>query len=281
MLKHLAILAVAIPFATVGVLASHNAQIRTPEEGIAKASRGQNGSGQRKPHDSNQSATNALPTAHQPPTPTCNEACQQARQNLKIQRKLAIFTGLLVFVGFLQVGTMIWQAWLLHGTWKTIERQTKSFINKERSRLFLTCEITPEFKIAIGAVNRGQSPARITYKFVGCEILDEGEGLPDIPRYTEWGEPADDYASDEWAVPKRPIRVGRYDASYIIDPKNPELNESVLSGKCVVWFYGIVVYQDSVSEDEHSIKFCYRCSLSENGKIWLSDDGPPAYRGEA
>jgi len=172
------------------------------------------------------------------------------------------------------------QAWLLHRTWKTIERQTKSFINKERSRLFLTSEITPDFEITVTAVNRGQSPARVTYKFVGCEILDKGESLPDIPRYTERGEPAEDYAWDEWAIPKRPIRIGRYDASYIVDPKNPELNGSVLSGKYVVWFYGIVIYQDSVSEDEHSIKFCYRCSLFENGKPWLLDDGPATYRGE-
>lgn len=172
------------------------------------------------------------------------------------------------------------QAWLLHRTWKTIERQTKTFINKERCRLFLTSEITQDFEIKITAVNRGQSPARVTYKFVGCEILDEDESLPDIPRYTEWGEPADDYASDEWAVPKRPIHVGRYDASYIVDPKNPELNESVMSGKCVVWFYGIIIYQDSVSEDEHSIKFCYRCSPTQDGKISISEDGPAAYRGE-
>ncbi|MHB2007160.1 MAG: hypothetical protein ACYCOX_03850 [Acidobacteriaceae bacterium] len=123
MLKYLAIFAVFIPLATVGVLASQNAHIRTPEHGIAKTSRGQDGSGQRKPQDSKQSAPNAPPTTHQPPAPTCNEACQQARQNLKIQRELAIFTGLLVFVGFLQVGTMIWQALLLKQTREDIHTQ--------------------------------------------------------------------------------------------------------------------------------------------------------------
>ena len=123
MLKYLAILSLFIPLAAVGVLAGQNAQIRTPEQGIAKADSSQNGSDQRKAQDGKQDAANAVPPAHQPPAPTCNEACQQARQNLKIQRELSIFTGLLVFVGFLQVGTMIWQALLLKQTREDIHTQ--------------------------------------------------------------------------------------------------------------------------------------------------------------
>jgi len=64
-----------------------------------------------------------MPAASQPTTPTGDEAGQEARENLKIQWELALFTGLLVFVGLLQVGTMFWQAWLLKGTKEKIQVQ--------------------------------------------------------------------------------------------------------------------------------------------------------------
>lgn len=58
-----------------------------------------------------------------PSTPTCDEACQQARQNVQIQRKLEWFTGGLVVVGFFQVMTMIWQGILLARTRTDVHNQ--------------------------------------------------------------------------------------------------------------------------------------------------------------
>jgi hypothetical protein len=58
----------------------------------------------------------APPSAQQPTALTCDEACQQGRENLAIQRKLELFTGGLVVVGLLQVGSMVWQAILLNQT---------------------------------------------------------------------------------------------------------------------------------------------------------------------
>src|ERR1035437_10035590 len=121
MLKRLAILGLLGTLATVCFLAGQTAPLGPPKQGIAKPGSSQNGKDKAQPQSSQQPAPNSLLTGQQPTTPTCDEACQQGRQNLAIERKLEWFTGVLAVVGVLQVVTMIWQAGLLRLTWKTIE----------------------------------------------------------------------------------------------------------------------------------------------------------------
>jgi hypothetical protein len=118
--------------ATVGVLAGHDALKGSPEKGIAKSDTSQNRQATRQPQDSNHTAQNAMPEAPQTTTHACDEAGQQGRQNLEIQREMAIFTLLLVIVGALgvtvaglQVGAMIWQARLLKQTRDDIHSQAE------------------------------------------------------------------------------------------------------------------------------------------------------------
>ncbi len=125
MLKRLAILGLFGTLATVSLLKGQTAPLSTPKQGIAKPGSSQNGSAQPNPQDSKQAAPNAMTSSQQPTTPTCDEGCQQGRQNLAIQGKLEWFTGVLAIVGVLQVGTMIWQAWLLKGTLSAIQVQAK------------------------------------------------------------------------------------------------------------------------------------------------------------
>jgi hypothetical protein len=193
---------------------------------------------------------------------------------------------LLVVVGGFQV-------WLLKRTWKTIERQadllerqtdaaarsTEAFINKERSRLFIRAEISDDFVATFYAVNRGLSPARVTYGFVGCEIFDKEEKFSAIPEYTN-GDPAWVFSQNEWLLPERESRIGSYAADYISESENPELHESVISREYTVWFYGVVRYSDSVSEDPHEVRFCYETGFNIRGKKYLSASGPHAYRKE-
>jgi hypothetical protein len=125
MLKRLAILFVLWPLTTVGILVGQDALKGTPKQGVTKPSSGQNGKAQSTPQDGKQAAPDAVLPTPQPSTPNCDEACQQARENLQIQRELSLFTGLLVFVGLLQVGTMLWQAWLLKQTRGEVHAQAK------------------------------------------------------------------------------------------------------------------------------------------------------------
>jgi hypothetical protein len=182
------------------------------------------------------------------------------------------------------------QIWLLLRTWETIKRltdlferqndaaarATAAYINKERPKLFIVTEITPEFHAAFYAVNRGLSPARITYEFVHCEIYGPDEHFPQVPDYARGGKPGD-YVTDKWVVPKNSDMVGSQDAGSIWD-KNPELFKAVMGRAVTAWFYGVVRWVDSVSEDEHELRFCYECWVREDGKPSLFASGPASYR---
>jgi hypothetical protein len=93
------------PLATVGILAvAKGSPLSTPKQGITEQNSDQSGGVQTKPQDSNDAAQNPPPplAVHQPYAPTCDEICQQGRQNLDIQGKLKTFTGWLVVVGIVQ-----------------------------------------------------------------------------------------------------------------------------------------------------------------------------------
>lgn len=125
MMRKLLIVAVLLTTASVGFLPGQSSPLSSPKQGVAEASGGKNGSGHGQPDNGQQSATHETPSAPQPATPGCDEACEQGRDNLAIQWKLELFTGVLAVVGVLQVSTMIWQGILLAGTWKTIEKQSR------------------------------------------------------------------------------------------------------------------------------------------------------------
>jgi hypothetical protein len=156
-------------------------------------------------------------------------------------------------------------------------KSTAAYINKERSRLFIRKHISSDFEATFRAANWGFSPARITYGFVGCEIFSPTEKFREIPEYDN-GEDSSVYAQDEWIPANKIRRIGSYDASYVSTIDTPHLYDSVMSGELILWFYGVVRYRDSVSEDEHEVRFCYRCYPAKNGRHSLFSAGPEAYR---
>jgi hypothetical protein len=142
MLKRWTILTVFGALATIGLLKGQTALLSTPKEGITKPNGGENGKAQPTAQDGKQATPDSVPSTRQPTTPNCDEACQQGHQNLAIQGKLELFTGVLAVVGVLQVLTMIWQAGLLRGTLVQIrtqanhmEMQNRNATSKERARL--------------------------------------------------------------------------------------------------------------------------------------------------
>jgi hypothetical protein len=125
MLKKLAML-VVLTVVAVGFLSSQEMPRNAPEQRVGKPGSSQNGSSKTDPSGDNQAAANVPLTAPQPATPTCDEACQQGRENLAIQRKLEWFTGVLAIVGVLQVATMVWQGIFLRRTWVAIHSQANT-----------------------------------------------------------------------------------------------------------------------------------------------------------
>lgn len=125
MLKWLAILGLLVPLATVGVPAGQDAPNGTPKQGIVKQEPGKKRQEQPQAQPNNQPTPNPPPAAPQPTAPSCDEACQQGRENLKVQNRLAWLTFGLVVVGAFQVGGMIWQAILIRQTRSDVHTQAE------------------------------------------------------------------------------------------------------------------------------------------------------------
>ncbi len=269
-LKRLAIigLLVILAPASVCLLAGQAAPLSTPKQWIAKPGSGEDGPEQPNPQKS-YTPPPAISASREPTAPACDEACQQGRENLAIQRKLEWFTGVLAAVGVLQ-------GVLLFFTWRTIARQTEAaarstaaFINKERSKLFIREEMTSKLGATFYAVNLGQSPARVTYGFADWECRSKVEELPPVPDYMR-GDPEWCFKQDEWVLPKKETLISSASVDF--------LSDSVMSGKDKAWLYGVVRYSDTVSEEEHELRFCFNVCIRQDGSTYLFPGGPVAYR---
>jgi hypothetical protein len=126
MLKFLAIILIALivaPLATVGILSAQSTPTGTPKERVTKPGTSQHGQEQTGTSEGDQKPQ-CVPSHHALTFALVHDgASEQASENLKIQRQLALFTFLLVVVGFLQAATMIRQAGLLRGTLDKISIQ--------------------------------------------------------------------------------------------------------------------------------------------------------------
>lgn len=123
MLKRLAIFALFYALATVGALASQTMPSNAPEKWIATEDASKAGSHQAESQQSNANSPSLTSVNLQAPAATKQKEADTERETIDIQRKLEWFTGILALVGILQVGTMIWQAWLLRGTLEQIRVQ--------------------------------------------------------------------------------------------------------------------------------------------------------------
>lgn len=64
-----------------------------------------------------------------------NTGASQSDENMRIQRKLVLFTGLLVLVGFITAGVIGWQSWETRRAADFSKRSVESAMNKERARV--------------------------------------------------------------------------------------------------------------------------------------------------
>lgn len=190
MLKWLTITGLFGTLAAVCLLAGQTAPLSSPKQAIAKTDSSQNQKAKTSSESDNQAAPNIPTITKQPDVGKCDEACQQGRENLKIQGELALFTGLLVAVGMLQIGTMIWQAQLLKGTLKVVESQGKiareEFNSTHRPKL-IVCGfhlMKPELpagqhvRPVFVAHNIGDTVAKVIEVRSATIILGIGEKIP-------------------------------------------------------------------------------------------------------
>ncbi|HEY2858738.1 MAG TPA: hypothetical protein VGJ21_10010 [Terracidiphilus sp.] len=124
MLKRLAILAVLV-ISAVRLLPGQQTPTGTPKQGIAKQEGAGKGQVQPQAQGDNKAAPKPMASGPQPTTPSCDESCQQGRQNLQIQNRLALFTGGLVVAGFFQLVLIGVQAFFLWQTRSDVHTQAE------------------------------------------------------------------------------------------------------------------------------------------------------------
>lgn len=188
-----------------------------PEKRVTKPRSGQDASSQSEAEDSKRSAKEPPSAAAEPSPVTCDEACQQGRENLAIQGKLEWFTGVLAIVGVLQVGTMIWQAWLLKGTLREIGKQADIAANSQRSWIVSTGIDRPDFSnpwiqhVPVHFKVIGNSPVRVTesnfrVRLVPAKVVDEKSDTrqPDLTEKPDYANPATLEDSPEMGTNRAP-----------------------------------------------------------------------------
>ena len=118
--------------AAVGSLSGQTVPSNPPESRVTAQDAGKSGGYQTDSQQGNANSPTPSPVNGHPAAADKQQESNADKEAIDIQRKLEWFTGILAIVGVLQVGTMIWQAWLLRGTLKEIktqaghmERQTK------------------------------------------------------------------------------------------------------------------------------------------------------------
>lgn len=163
MLKVLAILVLAS--AMVGLSSSPTKRLSTPEQRISKPNGGESGKEQANAKDKNQSSAKVPPITVQVNAPVDENAKEQARENLDIERKVEWFTGVLAVVGALQ-------AWLLFGTLGAIKRQA------DLMHQSLVATFRPKLLVRKVSVHKGDG--------IGRCGLDQSGAFVNLPDIDSW-----------------------------------------------------------------------------------------------
>lgn len=294
------------------VLSAQKIPANAPKQRIAEGRSSSKGQEQPQPKSSDKGTPPLVSPSPQLTTPTCDESCQQGRQNLKIQNSLALLTGALVLVGLLQVCGMVWQAILLKQTrgdvhaqagWmKTqtdhmsrqadlLERQTtlaeqssqsatdslRFFINAERAKI--TMDITERGRsFLIRGKNTGKAVAQITLAHGYSAVVPHGKELPLTPPYLSKPQTNADFI--EWTSPGEfidPMPEGK-GYELIADLSDLELCSAIRDEKSILWIFGRICYGDGISPHSRETRFCYEVTVDEHSETGLVMSGPAIYR---
>ena len=283
MLKFAAILVLALTVSSltaVAVSTVKKSPASTPTQGTGASNGIQNVQGQTGTNEVGKIKPNTPQPHTVDPSTGTDESRQQASANLKIQEMLAIFTGLLVVVGFLQVGAMILQGRLMYRTLGTIKRQVDSMENAERARIVIEISRLGSFSLIFNAKNIGKTNANIIGISAFCEFLNKGKELPDIPQY-EGEKPKESYMS-RWVGSGEVIELQDYGNKNSLPPLIANLGDQVTRNNIFLYghsisVYGQIRYLDGISPEERDTRFCYRIGVDKDNNTWAYESGPSAY----
>jgi hypothetical protein len=263
MLRWLAILAVVGVMAAVGIVTSQTTPPDTPEKGITTEGTGGVRGEQAKPQHNDTNSPQSTSVNVQTSTDTNQNEANTEQENLDIQRKLELFTGCLVLVGFLQVVTMFWQARLLRGTLNQIRVQAEAA--KKSADAYVSAER--------GWVLASIRKTDLSFDTMKCEFVFNNYGR--TPAIIE------SFSIDaKWPLPKPefplpPVYEKTTEARIILGPGEERVVGTFPADLplelAISWGY---VNYGGIFEGQRTTKFCFRYDREEDLFI---PTGPPAY----
>jgi len=221
------------------------------------------------------------------PVPRESAAKAETDENLKINRRLALFTGLLVAVGVIQFIALVCQARALIHHSKLIKRSSQhtarvaaaarrtaeALMNGDKAwvlvedieppQLFAMMVATVKFnEFVFDLVNRGRTIARLTgpyrYRFHSLQRRDE---LPDIPDYA--GRPASGPTYGNPPEPKpdygRVLAPGQHNGKMYLqlgEWVDEQKLQAIEKGDVVLYVYASLIYFDTFDR-QRELRFGY------------------------
>jgi hypothetical protein len=312
MLRHLAILAVFGPLATVSLFALNpqGNPANAPKAQITRSDGGSKGQQQSGAQHEDTGTTKTPSVVVQVEAPTVDDHSADRQEEKEIQRKLAdytwwlvAFTGVLALVGAGQGYFLCQQArhLLKHaGYFRTLAeaatdnakaareaaeaalKQADHMITSERAWFVCRADMVwdkGEDNKTVGRIgfryeNIGQTPGFITEIGFAVDRLNRGQELPQIPPSYQNGDTSQWTAGRGLPIVPRD-NMGRR-ASW--EPTQAEL-AALQRKELIVWVHGYVKYRDSFVEQIRETRYCLRLNPHEGDtdSVPFFIDGPPAY----
>jgi hypothetical protein len=319
MLKNLAMIVILGPLATISILAvsAEDNPANTPEKRVTEADKSSKAHPQTDTQNVDQYGQKTPSVVVQVGSPVSEADNTESRENLQIQRELALFTFLLVAVGALQAGTMIYQARLLKGTLAEVHQQAR-WMETQTGRMSRQADLmNRQNTIAISSARAAKEAADAALKQANHVVAAERAWMVAAmnplaktrtraslyriaPRLRNRGktpafiletaggavvlasgDPLPDIipplAVEKWEEPGIPLAPEAEFGGEIIQPFSDE--GAVLKGDVVLWVFGYVKYRDALVKDIRESRYCFRWEGPDLGhpEGQFVIDGPPGY----
>jgi hypothetical protein len=265
--------ALLFTLAAITLAATQGISQGTPKKGVAKQEINT------PPQEPSSANTERPPSpvtviVRQETAPPDNANKEQDDENIRIQRKIAVFTAFLVLVGLIQAA-------ILWFTIRAVNRQTATNQHIERAWVMAELRVSPATSLLTGTstyqgtttqttsamglrlycVNDGNSPAWITEKSARLVVVRRG----DLPRFPELSR--EDILADDL----EPMGPGK-DNVFVWDI-NGKGYHSIDTATLV---YGVVRYTD-IFKNKRETWFCYQLTGYKNSRKVIRVTGELEY----
>jgi hypothetical protein len=225
-----------------------------------------------------------------PVSPDSQAETGNSYANMRIQRKLVTYTGLLVLVGVVSALVICWQSIETRRAASAAKRaaeaallNAQAVINSERPWVMAQFDVIAGDNAAkslfkLKAFNYGKTPAHIT----ACdgpkaEYIRRSEGLPMPPNYGQWNWDKRFLAPRD-SMPMRDL-INPWEINMTDIREGWQNNATSLPADRILVIYGLIQYTDGISATPHKTAYCYQLNREKMSDMggFLVPYGPSEY----